>query len=179
MSLQHIILGLLKTDGEKSGYDLNADFEGGMGTFWYCDLSQIYRALTALEENGWVRGRPDPDNARNRKVYAITPAGEDELIAWLRKDFVIPQFRRRDLVKVFFGHLIPNEQLHVQFVALRTEYDRRLSAIRASIPIVEGLRDQFPGEAPYWLMTINQGLKIMQAQIEWCDDCLKMLDQLN
>ncbi|MFP4321253.1 MAG: PadR family transcriptional regulator [Anaerolineales bacterium] len=180
MSLRHIILGLLKSEGELSGYDIKQLIEDGINMFWYADLSQIYRALSDLEAAEWVLSTPDPDNNRQRKVYHITPTGDVALQDWLTSDIKLKQFRRSDLARLFFGRLAPPDRLREQVVALRTEYEQRLAAIRgAQQYILEQDMAKYPQDAPYWLITVDQGIRVLQAQIDWCNATLQTLDQLN
>ncbi len=48
MSLQHILLGLLREPA--SGYDLKAYFDKSVRYFWAAELSQIYPTLQRMEK---------------------------------------------------------------------------------------------------------------------------------
>ena len=50
MSLQHILLGLLREPA--SGYDLKAYFDSSVRYFWAAELSQIYPTLQRMEKSG-------------------------------------------------------------------------------------------------------------------------------
>ncbi|MCS6814837.1 MAG: PadR family transcriptional regulator, partial [Cyanobacteria bacterium] len=58
MALSHALLSLLLHQ-PSSGYDLAKQFdcsvEGSVGFFWGASHQQIYRELTRLEEQGWLR----------------------------------------------------------------------------------------------------------------------------
>ena len=57
MSLNHILLGMLKEPG--SGYDLGKRFSEGPIHFWSAELSQIYPALRRMTERGWLSCAPE------------------------------------------------------------------------------------------------------------------------
>src|SRR5215207_4810798 len=86
MSLPHILLGFLNYNPQ-SGYDLKQVIDQTTQHFWYCDLSQIYRALDTLTEKGWATSSEDESNNRQRKIYTITPDGQTALKEWLAQDF--------------------------------------------------------------------------------------------
>ncbi len=179
MSLQHIILGLLQSEGELSGYDIKHAIESGINLFWYADLSQIYRALAAIEDNAWAASTPDPDNNRNRKVYRITPSGEAALHQWLTSDLKLRQSRRPELARIFFGRLVPPDRLREQVSHLKAQYESRLAAIQhvQHIILTQDFEDS-PEDAPYWLITVDQGIRALQAQVDWCEATLQTLDKL-
>jgi PadR family transcriptional regulator AphA len=83
MSLEFAILGFLNYH-PYTGYDLKKIFDTSVRHFWPADQSQIYRTLTQLTKKGYAEmekvlqeDRPD------RKVYHITKAGREALLAWL------------------------------------------------------------------------------------------------
>ena len=47
--------------------------------------------------------------------------------------------------------------------------------------IQRNLRSQDPGNlaVPYWLMTVNYGVRIAQARLDWCDDTLAALNKMS
>jgi DNA-binding PadR family transcriptional regulator len=85
MSLRHAILGILN-HSEMHGYQIKRVLEEGVSSFWPVKLAAIYPSLRTLEDAGLVahrreatgEGRPD------RKVYAITGPGREELAHWRR-----------------------------------------------------------------------------------------------
>jgi DNA-binding PadR family transcriptional regulator len=83
MALDHALLVALR-ERPSSGLELSRRFERSIGFFWSATHQQIYRVLGRMEADGWVevavvrqQGKPD------KKVYAVTPAGADELARWL------------------------------------------------------------------------------------------------
>jgi len=82
--LQPCLLVMLHR-GESHGYNLL----NGLDEFGFNpgakDPSLIYRALRELEEQGMVTSEWDPDGSLGpqRRVYQITPKGEDYLAGWV------------------------------------------------------------------------------------------------
>jgi len=83
MALEHALLVALR-EQPASGLDLAKRFSRSIGFFWHATHQQIYRVLARMDADGWVSvtevaqaGRPD------KKVYAVSPAGERVLADWL------------------------------------------------------------------------------------------------
>jgi DNA-binding PadR family transcriptional regulator len=83
-ALEHAILGMLSGQ-PRSGYDVRQVFLTHLR--YYSDSpGSIYPALRRLEARGWIEPAPpspaDEDN-RSRRPFTLTPAGRQELLAWL------------------------------------------------------------------------------------------------
>ena len=90
-------------------------------------MPPVYRALAAFEMNGWVDvSVEERDNAPDAKVYALTPAGREELVAWAEGPYVpaerpmAPDFSAR---MNFAGRLGPRQALRI--VRIELEHRRR------------------------------------------------------
>ncbi|MBF9069042.1 PadR family transcriptional regulator [Streptacidiphilus fuscans] len=129
MRLEHVILGLLAVR-PFSGYDMRKWMEGkGKYLGYEVQLPQIYRTLPKLVANGWAEFDVDPREGRpDAKVYRITEAGREELLAWARSPYepspsmADSDFRLRFL---FTGQLGPEFALDL----LRTEIDYRIAHV--------------------------------------------------
>lgn len=178
MSLPHIILGLLTVVGPKSGYDLKQIINHSTRHFWYCDLSQIYRALDTLKENQWVSGTEDEEASRHRITYTCTPAGEAELRRWLVEAFEVTKIRAPELARVFFGKYIPHERLKEQVINYRTHYAGLLENYSRIKSVIESERSAHPDDVDYWLLTLDLGKRCAQAYLDWCNHVLGKLDSM-
>ncbi|MFK0191769.1 PadR family transcriptional regulator [Kitasatospora sp. NPDC090308] len=129
MRLEHLILGLLAVR-PFSGYDMRKWMEGkGKYLGYGVQLPQIYRTLPKLVANGWAAFELDPRAGRpDAKVYRLTEAGRQELLAWARSPYE-PSPRMTDsdfrLRFLFAGQLGPEFALDL----LRTELDYRLAHV--------------------------------------------------
>jgi len=179
VSLKHIILGFLKAEGDLSGYDLKGLIDESTAHFWYADFSQIYRSLTALEEKHWVVATDDEESAHNRKTYHLTVEGDAEFLRWLADDLSPIRARRPDLVKLFFGEYVPIEVHRQKFLKRKAANQQLLGTYRAVKHMLE-TEDMitYPQSAPFWLITVHQGIFVTEAIIRWCDDALQILADL-
>jgi DNA-binding PadR family transcriptional regulator len=81
--LKHTLLGLLAKE-PRHGYDLKSAFENFLGGTWPLNIGQVYTTLSRLERDGLVESEVVPQELLpDRKVYAITEAGSEELRRWL------------------------------------------------------------------------------------------------
>ncbi|EMF01041.1 PadR family transcriptional regulator [Streptomyces mobaraensis NBRC 13819 = DSM 40847] len=85
MSIGHTLLGLLES-GPRHGYDLKRAFDAHFGQDRPLHYGQVYATMSRLLKNGLVEvdgieqgGGPD------RKRYAITEAGVDDVGRWLAR----------------------------------------------------------------------------------------------
>lgn len=84
MPLEQVLLGFLM-QGPMHGYDLHQRVQEQLGEVWYMGLSNIYSALSRLEESGQVTCSLSPQESRPaRKVHQITPAGKASFLEWMR-----------------------------------------------------------------------------------------------
>src|SRR2546421_7814657 len=89
-----VILGMIAL-GKRTGYDIKQLVDKSTRHFWAASYGQIYPELRRLEDQGLVRGRPEPTGGRPRMVYELTDAGQQALDAWLRTD-AEPLYELRD-----------------------------------------------------------------------------------
>ena|GEM_PF-26579 len=82
MSVRHALLALL-SEGPKYGLQLRQEFEARTGVVWPLNVGQVYTTVARLERDGLVAS-DDGEEPGPQKAYRITPAGGEELAAWLR-----------------------------------------------------------------------------------------------
>ena len=82
--LQDVVLAMLAKE-PSHGYHLRARLRQALGPLGEAmNAGQIYVTLTRLEKAGLVTGRAEADPDRtDRKVYELTPAGQQRVAAWL------------------------------------------------------------------------------------------------
>ena len=81
--MEELVLGMLKM-GPAHGYDLRKRVHSELGPAWRVASSQLYGWLRRLEDEGYVVSAPkDAPDAPPRRVYALTPAGEERFREWL------------------------------------------------------------------------------------------------
>jgi PadR family transcriptional regulator, regulatory protein AphA len=179
MSLEYAILGFLNYQ-PFSGYDLKKVFDQSIRHFWPADQSQIYRTLAQLSEKGWVEMEVVPQVDRpDRKVYHITAVGRDEFERWLAGPIPNQEFRSAALIKVFFSGQLKDEQILEEFKA-EVNYSKKLLERYNDVPNhIEDIvnRINSPRELVFWMATLELGKKTTQANIEWAEDIIRMIEK--
>jgi len=108
-TLSYGLLALLARNNS-SGYDLMLKIQ----PFWQAKHSQIYPLLSRMEEQHllsaeWIQQTDKPD----KKIYAITPLGEQRLKEWMQLPAGEPVSRDELVLKAFaYGQLIAKTLSH-------------------------------------------------------------------
>jgi DNA-binding PadR family transcriptional regulator len=138
----YVILGLVR-GGLTSGYAIRRFVdEQRMELFWATTFAQIYPELAQLEAAGHLSSTDDPHGARQRRAYALTPAGERALMSWLRREQV-PAMELRDegLLRLAFADNLPRDEAIALVARLRRRSEDAAREFREQIlPIGETLR---------------------------------------
>jgi DNA-binding PadR family transcriptional regulator len=80
---REVMLALLARE-PSYGYDLHAQLEAALGPFGReLNEGQVYVTLARLEKAGLIRTQTSDASSSERKVYALTPRGEDRVAEWL------------------------------------------------------------------------------------------------
>jgi DNA-binding PadR family transcriptional regulator len=83
MSLRYVVLASLSED-EASGYELAQRCDVSVANFWHATSQQVYLELKKLEQDGWVEAETVIQQHRpNKRVFSLTPAGREQLDAWI------------------------------------------------------------------------------------------------
>lgn len=179
--LKHGILGLINYH-PMNGYEIMLAFRDSLRFFWSAQTSQIYRELQTLEAKGWVKKTPVSQQSKpDKNMYAITPEGHEELLRWLSDG--IPELNARShvLMKVFFlGERSPEENIRY-FEEMRDYCALLLQSLdRAQENIKQycGLIDD-RSRAVYWEMTIDFGRRNMGMYMDWMENCIQRLKEIN
>jgi DNA-binding PadR family transcriptional regulator len=167
----HAVLGLLSRE-PTSGYDLGSLAERTIAHFWPITRAHIYAELGRLERAGLVtatevaqRGRPD------KRVYAITAAGDRALDAWLDSADLGDERRRNPLLlKVYFGDRMAPERLAGLLAAERERCQANRDRYAA---VVADLRSD--PEAAMRRATALYGVRCAEAQLRWLDEVEPMI----
>src|SRR3954462_8484765 len=102
-----VILGMIAF-GRRSRYDIKTFVARTTRYFWAASYGQIYPELKRLEDQGRVRGRPEPSGGRARTVYELTEAGAAALQDWLESDArTLYELRDAGMLKLFFSDSLP------------------------------------------------------------------------
>lgn len=175
-STQYPILGLLCTK-PLSGYDLRAEIEGTLSSFWRESDGQIYPTLRMLEETGQiVRIEGQRKQARERQVYAITDLGRRRLRAWIAEEPRMQPPRNEFLLKVWMMRHGPKGAVLAHIRQHRQQTAIRMAAAVELQKLVECSKS-FP-DFPVWQTLFRYGTLIREAELAWCDETLAELEPL-
>ena len=140
-SSSYLILSLVR-GGITSGYAIRQFIEQQrMEVFWATTFAQVYPELAQLEGAGYLTHRDDPQGARQRRVYSLTPAGERALMAWLREESIPPmELRDEGLLRLAFADHLPRTEAIELVRRLRERAEAAEREFRETIlPIGEAL----------------------------------------
>ena len=177
MSLEYAILGFLNYL-PLSGYDLKKMFATSVQHFWPADQSQIYRTLRSLTGQGLVEMELIHQEQRpDRKVYSITPSGQNQLQAWLKGMPPAEPNRSAALIQVFFCGQLSDEQILTKFETVSA----MMQVVLERYQQVPGLIEEYSRmvhsqrETYFWLLTLDLGLRTLRANLEWAESVIEQL----
>jgi PadR family transcriptional regulator AphA len=155
-----VILGMIAF-GKRTGYDIKAFVDKTTRYFWAASYGQIYPELKRLEDQGLVRGRPEPSGGRARTVYELTDAGAAALEHWLESgEETLSELRDEGMLKLFFSDSLPEQRIEI-VRAMRAREERALAHLRSIEPHAsKGPKGSY--------LTLQMGIGLTEWTIEWC-----------
>lgn len=177
MSLDHAILGFLNYR-PFSGYDLKKVFDSSVRHFWSADQSQIYRTLARLAKNGFVEQQViEQEDRPDRKVYHITPQGQEALQDWLRSPLPREDIRSAEFIQIFFAGQLSDEEIIAMFERFAAQMRMGLQMFNRIPRSMEAYSDTIQSEREFffWLLTLEAGQRAAQANLEIVEDILTRL----
>lgn len=180
--LKHGILGLL-TYGDMSGYEIRTVFKDSLNYFWKAQTSQIYRELNVLEKNGWIEKQTvEQDGRPDKNICSITDEGRKELLRWLSDPNLDVEMDKRTptLMKTFFMGELPISDSLKFFRRLNQEFRDDLEDLQEADNSIVYYQDRIPNkkDALFWQMTADFGKRYMQMYLDWTEDCIQLLENL-
>jgi DNA-binding PadR family transcriptional regulator len=181
MALRHAILAAL-LDGEASGYQLSKRFDIATANYWAATPTQLYRELERLEAAGLLTARiVEQERRPNKRVFTVTDAGHDELLAFVAGPTRPAALRDELLVKVVTVG-VGNTDGVAAAVAERMEqsrgklalYDRNREKLLAGRTEEEYLRE---AERIGNYLTLMRGRLYEQENLAWGQSVLEILAQ--
>lgn len=165
--MRYPFLALLSTRSHH-GYELKQELEQRFGgALAPLNGGQVYTTLQRLERDGLVEGAEVPDDARQKRTYALTDAGRQALEQWLAEP--TPATRMRD---DFFMKLVlagttgiadPGGLIGRQ----RAEYLRQLRS----------LSEHAAAGGPVATLLAEGAALHVEADLKWLDMCEERLTQ--
>ncbi len=156
-----------------SGYELKKRFGGSIVFFWKAGHSQIYPELKQMEKEELVVGNKVPQQWRpTKKVYAITPKGQEELERWLRQEPKLQTVKDEMMLKCFAFHLIPAEEAEAQVRHHQKLHEERLKLylkIKRQLEERHGRPLETHDPILFWnALTLHHAIAFERMYIDWC-----------
>jgi len=156
-----------------SGYELKKRFGGSIVFFWKANHSQIYPELKRMEEAGLVvSSRVTHEWRPTKRVYAITPEGEQTLKAWLRQKPKIQAVKDEMILKTFAFNLVPGEEAEAQLTHHQQLHEQRLEVYLKTKRQLEQRHKNLPetdDPIVFWnVIALEHCISFERMYIEWC-----------
>lgn len=172
---QFAVLGALSLNS-MSGYEITKMMAESTNYFWTESNGQLYPTLAKLTKAKMVTVKKQMIGAKLKKIYTITKLGKKKLQQWLLEDPEYYPARNELLLKLFYGqnvspkisieHIKKHIQKRETVLSLYTDIEKRLNLLvkQKKSPI-------------YFLLTVKAGIKIAQAELEWCKESIALINQ--
>jgi len=152
------------------GYELKLALEQTFGQAYPSpNIGQIYVTLKRLEQDGLVRSQDVAQDSRpNKKVYELTPAGREQLAAWVTEPIEGPRVRDEFFMKLVLAPMagladrmeLINSQRRHYFGIMRNLMDMQANMDRAT---------------PAARLLIEGAVLHLQADLDWLERCQEEL----
>ena len=179
MALREVILTVLAR-GEMTGYEITKDFEAVYVHFWRASHQQVYRELARLDQDGGVTVKVVAQESRpDKKVYAITKRGLEELKRWIVAPTEPPRPQYDLLVKLLGCHVVdrPVFQRELQRISARAQ--EWVSELRVMRRECLRLRATWSEHDKILYLTLRRGLLLGQAQLRWLREVSEFIEDGN
>ena len=168
MSVPLTLLGLLERE-PSHGYDLKRDYDTYFGRGKPLPYGQVYATLSRLARDGKaIAGPAEHGEGPDRKRYAITPQGVEEVEHWLAE----PTAPEPHLQTVLFAKVV----LPLMLDRPAAGYLDRQRA--AHLQRMRELTDLKRGGNLIDIMLADHGLYHLEADLRWIDHTTARLDAL-
>ena len=158
MSVSLTLLGLLDR-APSHGYDLKRHYDRLFGNDRSLSFGQVYATLARLTRDGLIVSQAEPGDGPERKSYAITDAGHDQVADWLNEPVEpAPQLQTLLFIKVVLALLLDRDAAGYLVTQRRTHLARMRE-------LTEMKRTGGPAE----LLLADYGLFHLEADLRWID----------
>jgi DNA-binding PadR family transcriptional regulator len=165
--LELAVLGLLK-ERPMHGYQLSRELGDSLGGLWRVSYGSLYPTLRRLERDAAIESEAgDERGARRKKVYRITPKGEQVFLDLLQES---PQDTQTEDARfrmrlAFFRYLPPETRIRL--------LERRRQALKARLStIAESLRARRAGSDDYGRALIEYNRSVTESDIAWLEQLI-------
>jgi PadR family transcriptional regulator AphA len=176
---KYALLGILN-HMSGSGYDIKKVCDSSIGHFWNENYGHIYPVLQKMEEEELITKEVKQTDGRpSKNVYSITEKGKEELDEWLMLPVEQQPIRSELLLKVFLAKDIPIEKTIEKINETKENCERDLQKYSQIEELFNSGKIQADKKnLVLWRSTINYGRKTGEAQIKWCKETIKALEEI-
>lgn len=174
MSVRNALLGLL-AQRPRHGYELHDAFEAVVGgeKNWDVKPAQIYTTLTRLEKSGLVaQDGQEQDGGPTKRIYAITPAGQEVLHNWLLTP--MPSQHQRDEVFLKLMLSLATEAID----PMRIIYKQRASLYQDLHNVTRQRTKADPQSELGLILLLDHAIMQLEADLRWLDMVEARLDDV-
>jgi PadR family transcriptional regulator, regulatory protein AphA len=177
MNLDGILLGLLRNPA--TGYQIKQACDSIFSHIWAAELSQIYRTLKRLEQEGCLRSRAVPsEKGPEQRQYEITAKGRKRLRQWLAGGPSIGDERHAHVAQLFFlGELDDFGATQKFLEQLLATYERRIAALKGMENSWRSADPTYPDrlepEAFHSALALQMGIQRTEALALWAQASIK------
>lgn len=176
--MEFVILGLLMIRA-RTLYEINKILETRVALFYSASFGSISSAISKLLEKGWISLDAQVEQGRNKKRYAITPAGAAAFAEWLNSAIPAEKVKDHALTRLFFlGFLEPQERVAV--IGRHIERLEALATELAGLAETARVQDLPPARrtvARFQLLTLHYGQDYYAFSIAWFKRLLRDLEE--
>ncbi|MBN2006146.1 MAG: helix-turn-helix transcriptional regulator [Anaerolineae bacterium] len=174
MSVRYALLGLIAQQ-PRHGYELHAAFTalvGGKET-WDVKVSQIYTTLARLAEGGLVvEDAIEKDGGPEKRIYAITPSGSEQLRAWFETGVLDAHLHDEFFVKLMVGLTLGEVDARKIIQVQRTALYRELHHITTQRQAVDAK------VALAQILLLDKTVMHLEADLRWIEMVEARLDEV-
>ena len=176
MALREVILTVLAR-GEMTGYEITKDFEAVYVHFWRASHQQVYRELARLSKEGQVTVKVVAQQSRpDKKVYAITKRGLEELKRWIVGPTEPPRAQYDLLVKLLGSHVVDGRAFQRELDRIRARAEEWMNELRIMRRECLRTRPTWSEHDKILYLTLRRGLILGQAQSKWLAEVSEYID---
>lgn len=171
MSIKHAILGLL-ADGPLHGYELKTAYQENLVPASELNYGQVYTTLERLGRDGLVAHEVVSQTERpDKKVYALTAEGRNELHDWLESPSPLDLDRRNEtfLKLILARRLSSTSPLKVLVVERRSCFARLHEVTQTKA------RAQMEGASVQTILLLDLAVLRLEAFLKWLERCEEVL----
>jgi DNA-binding PadR family transcriptional regulator len=176
MALREVILTVLAR-GEMTGYEITKDFEAVYVHFWRASHQQVYRELARLNKEGQVTVKVVAQESRpDKKVYAITKRGLEELKRWIVEPTEPPRAQYDLLVKLLGSHVVDGRSFQRELERIRARAEEWMNELRVMRRECLRTRPAWSEHDKILYLTLRRGLILGQAQSKWLAEVSEFIE---